>query len=97
MHCSYETSYALVIYLLVIRPNTRYTPKHQDSLSFIHRQSNRTVYLSKTLGFYQFKTSKIKIKIAISDPNTVGGCDVKLPDLPSALNFNHTDSTTTVV
>ena len=26
--------YALVISLLVTRPNTQYTPKHQDSLSF---------------------------------------------------------------
>ena len=52
-HCSYRTSYALGISLLFIRPNTRYTPEHQDSLSFRLRQSNRTGHPSKTLGFLQ--------------------------------------------
>ena len=33
-HCSYRTRYALCISLLVLRPNTRYMPKHQYSLVF---------------------------------------------------------------
>ena len=48
-HCSYWTSCALYISLLVPRPYTRYTPKHLDSHSFRPRQSNRAGYLSKTL------------------------------------------------
>ena len=58
-HCSYWTSYALGISLLVLRPNMQYTPKHEDYLSFRPRQSNRTGYLSKTIGF---SSSGISIK-----------------------------------
>ena len=29
-HCRYRTSYAYIISLLVLIPNTRYTPEHQD-------------------------------------------------------------------
>ena len=43
--------YALGISVLVTRPNTLYTPEHEDSLSFRLRKSNRTGYQSKTLGF----------------------------------------------
>ena len=50
-HCSYWTSYVLCIYLLVLRPNTRYTPEHQDYLSFRPSKYNRTGHLSKTIGF----------------------------------------------
>ena len=57
-HYSNLTSYTLGVSLIILIMNTRYTPKHQDSLSFRPRQSNITGYLSKTLGYSSSGISK---------------------------------------
>ena len=61
-HCSYQTSYLLGISLLFLRPSMRYMPKHQYSVSFRPRQSNKTSHLSKTLGFPHWIFRKRKRK-----------------------------------
>ena len=71
-----------------IRTNTRYTPKNHNSLSFRPRQSNRTGYPLKTLGFSQSK---------LFEKNRNISCAVQSPALPSALRFNCADYATTVI